>query len=150
MDDGALVEPLAVSLRAANLSPISSGSRVLVIGEGPIGLGVIFWAKRLGATKIAMTGLTREREDLARAMGADFFFQAGDGDLKAEIDQALGGAPDIVFECVGAPGLIAQSIDQVSPRAPWSSSACARRRTVQPVGHDPEIRRRSSPPPSMA
>jgi len=113
LEDGALVEPLAVSLRGVNLSPIRSGSRVLVMGEGPIGLGAIFWAKRLGATKVATTGLTREREDLARTMGSDFFFQASDNDLNAEIDRALGGPPDIVFECVGARGLISQAIDHV-------------------------------------
>jgi len=37
-DAGALVEPLAVSLRAARVSRAGQGDRVLVLGAGPIGL----------------------------------------------------------------------------------------------------------------
>ncbi len=115
MDDGALVEPLAVSLRAANLANIKAGSRVLVIGAGPIGLGVIFWARHLGAGKIAVTNLDRLPEPLARTMGADEFITVSENQNE-DINHALGGAPDIVFECVGAPGLIIQAIEQVRPR----------------------------------
>ena len=115
MDDGALVEPLAVSLRAANLANIKAGSRVLVIGAGPIGLGVIFWAHHLGAGKIVVTNLDRLPEPLARTMGADEFITVSQTQSE-DINRALGGAPDIVFECVGAPGLIVQSIEQVRPR----------------------------------
>jgi (R,R)-butanediol dehydrogenase/meso-butanediol dehydrogenase/diacetyl reductase len=31
-------------------------------------------------------------------------------------ERALGGKADIVFECVGVPGLIAQAVDQLGPR----------------------------------
>jgi (R,R)-butanediol dehydrogenase/meso-butanediol dehydrogenase/diacetyl reductase len=31
-------------------------------------------------------------------------------------ERGLGGKADIVFECVGLPGLIAQAVDQVKPR----------------------------------
>jgi len=115
MDDGALVEPLAVSLRAVNLSPIRSGAKVLVIGAGPIGLGAVYWAKRLGAGKVTATALTTHQEGIARSMGADALLPPSE-DLAEQVTRSLGGQPDIVFECVGKPGLIVQAIDHVRPR----------------------------------
>ena len=47
--DGALIEPLAVALHGINLSSIRKGDKILVLGAGPIGLAVAFWAKRAGA-----------------------------------------------------------------------------------------------------
>src|SRR5207253_1613402 len=47
--DGALIEPLAVGLHGASLARLHPGSRVLVIGAGPIGLAAVFWARKLGA-----------------------------------------------------------------------------------------------------
>jgi (R,R)-butanediol dehydrogenase / meso-butanediol dehydrogenase / diacetyl reductase len=44
--DGALIEPLAVALHGVNLSGMKTGDKVLVLGAGPIGLAVAFWAKR--------------------------------------------------------------------------------------------------------
>ena len=42
-------------------------------------------------------------------MGASAFVPPGD-DLGASVNQALGGPPDVIFECVGAPGILAQAI----------------------------------------
>lgn len=113
--DAALVEPLTVALHGTTLAPVRSGDRVLIMGAGPIGLGAIFWAERLGAQRIAVMATSNRREHLAREMGATFFttVQAG---YESEIVQHLGGAPDVVIECVGATGLIAKAIDLVKPR----------------------------------
>lgn len=114
-EDGALVEPLAVGLHGIAVGGLPVGSRVLVIGAGPIGLTTVFWARRLGAARIAVTARSNRRADLARHMGADVFVEPGE-DLVRRVDEALGGPPDIVYECVGAPGLIAQALDHVRPR----------------------------------
>lgn len=115
LEDGALVEPLAVGLHGLKVSDMKPGARVLVIGVGPIGLATIFWARRLGAGRIAATAKSAQRADLALQTGADYFSPASDS-LVRDVQTALGGPPDIVFECVGKPGLIAQSIEHVRPR----------------------------------
>jgi (R,R)-butanediol dehydrogenase/meso-butanediol dehydrogenase/diacetyl reductase len=115
MPDGAIVEPLAVALHGVRLSGLVAGAKVLVIGAGAIGLAVAFWARRLGAGRIAMTDTLRSRGALAIEMGATCFVDPLDNGPEA-VDRALGGPPDIVFEAVGKPGLIAQSIAQVRPR----------------------------------
>lgn len=52
--DGALAEPLAVALHGVLLSDMKSGDRVRIVGAGPIGLANTFWARRLGASAIAI------------------------------------------------------------------------------------------------
>jgi (R,R)-butanediol dehydrogenase/meso-butanediol dehydrogenase/diacetyl reductase len=113
--DGALVEPLSVGLHGVALAQLQPGAKVLVLGPGPIGLAVIFWARRLGAGKIVVTGSSRRREDFAMTMGASSFVVESEHS-GADIERALGGAPDVVFECVGKPGILQQALDRVRPR----------------------------------
>ena len=115
VEDGALVEPLAVALHGVKLSSLLAGQRALVMGAGPIGLGVAFWAKRRGASKVAMLDLNTLQAELAHTMGADAFI-VRDEDSVANVARALGGPPDIVFECVGRPGVIAQALEHLPPR----------------------------------
>jgi (R,R)-butanediol dehydrogenase/meso-butanediol dehydrogenase/diacetyl reductase len=86
-----------------------------VVGAGAIGLAVAFWARRLGAAQVAVSDLHTFQEARALDLGATRFFGRRD-DLVGDVNAALGGAPDIVFECVGAPGLIAQCVEHVRPR----------------------------------
>ncbi|MGF6931126.1 2-desacetyl-2-hydroxyethyl bacteriochlorophyllide A dehydrogenase [Paraburkholderia sp. UCT70] len=117
MEDGALIEPMAVGLHGVALGKLTPGARVLVIGAGPVGLAAIFWARRVGAGRIVATASSRRRESLARHMGADAFVvpEAGQ-DLAALAADALEGPPDIVFECAGQKDLIAQAIHCVKPQ----------------------------------
>lgn len=113
--DGALVEPLAVALHGVGLSGIRPGARVLVMGAGPIGLGTAFWARRQGAGRVAVADLNDLQKDLAHTLGATDFVTV-DEDAVARVTAALGGPPDIVFECVGRPGATQQAIDYLAPR----------------------------------
>jgi (R,R)-butanediol dehydrogenase / meso-butanediol dehydrogenase / diacetyl reductase len=115
IEDGALVEPLAVALHGVGLAGLSAGARVLVIGAGPIGLGVAYWARRLGATRVVVTDLTTLQSDLAFEVGATAFVKS-EADVVPAVIAALGGSPDIVFECAGKPGLLAQALAHVRPR----------------------------------
>ena len=115
MQDGALVEPMAVGLHAVAQSGLGPGDNVLVYGAGPIGLATIFWLKRMGAGQIAVTARSTQRKELALNMGADLFVEPSDDPPAAAIE-AMGGPADIVFECVGASGLLQQSILSVRMR----------------------------------
>jgi len=113
--DGAIIEPLAVALHGLAMSGMRIGDRVLILGAGPIGLAVAFWARRHGAGRVVVQDLAAWQRDRALAMGAhDFVVDPADPVGSAE--RALGGKADVVFECVGVPGLIAQAVDQVRNR----------------------------------
>jgi (R,R)-butanediol dehydrogenase/meso-butanediol dehydrogenase/diacetyl reductase len=124
MNDGALVEPLACGSQAARYACPTAHSRVLVLGAGSIGLGAIYWSVMSGCTRIAVAALSGRNAGLAARMGATDFLLQGK-DLPSRVAETLGGPPDIVFECAGAPGLIATSIDCVRVKGTIVSSGTA-------------------------
>ncbi len=115
MADGAIVEPLAVALHGVNLSGLKAGDKVLILGAGPIGLAVAFWCRRKGASDIVVQDIADWQRDRALAMGATGF-SVDPADPVASAARVLGGKADVVFECVGLPGLIAQAVEQVANR----------------------------------
>lgn len=108
--DGAIVEPLAVALHGVILSDMKPGDAVVVLGAGPIGLATAFWARRMGASRVVVTDIARHQETRAFAMGATDFIAERE-DVVGQVDRLLGRKADVVFECVGLPGLIAQAVD---------------------------------------
>jgi len=112
--DGAIIEPLAVALHGINLSGLKTGDKVLVLGAGPIGLAVAFWAKRYGAGRVAVQDISDWQQARALDMGADAFVVDPENPVESAV-QGLGGEADIVFECVGILGLIDQAVHQVRP-----------------------------------
>ena len=133
--DGALIEPLAVALRGVLRGGVKLGDKVLILGAGPIGLAVAHWARRAGAAKVAVQASSNRRAEFAGRMGADIFITPKDGERPSQTAHAaLGGAPDVVFECVGAPGLIDQAISSVRiGGAVVVLGACAHRDNWMPI-----------------
>ncbi len=109
MADGALIEPLAISLYGIKFARIQPGDRVLVLGGGTVALYAIYWARRLGAGRIVAMSRSTRRQDLALAMGANAFIAYGKDEI-AEGREALGGAPQVVLECVGAEGMLSKAV----------------------------------------
>lgn len=120
LQTAALVEPLAVGLHAVRVAGLQAGSRVMVIGAGPIGLTVALWARFFGAREVVVSELAAERAALAGKMGATRVIRpdpAGDaGQLLQQFNDVAGGPPGIIFECVGAPGLLQQCIEMAPQR----------------------------------
>lgn len=101
----ALAEPLSCCLRATSRLPIEVGSRVLVLGTGPIGL--IHCALAFSAGARVMACGRQARLDPARAMGAEVTTAAQDEDLVREVRAwADGLGADVVIIAVGDPGLV--------------------------------------------
>jgi (R,R)-butanediol dehydrogenase/meso-butanediol dehydrogenase/diacetyl reductase len=103
--EGAMVEPLAVGLHAVDMAKMARGATVLVVGAGPVGLSAILWAKFLGARHVIVS----ERAEVRKAMAARFgATDAIDPNLPLtpQVEKIAGAAPDVIFECVGAPGMI--------------------------------------------
>ncbi len=69
-DEAALLEPLGVALHATDLARIRLGSKVAVIGAGPIGLCLIQLAKLAGAGTVYVTEKLPWRLEFAQQFGA--------------------------------------------------------------------------------
>lgn len=108
--DGALVEPLGVGLHGVALADLKPGAKVLVLGAGSVGLAAIFWARQMGAGRIVAASPSARRAEMAGKMGADGFEVLGEGEAE-RINAALGGPPDVVFECGGAVGMLGKAAD---------------------------------------
>ena len=65
LDQAAVLEPFSIGAHAVRRSDLQPGDIVLVIGAGPIGLGVMAIAKKRGATVIAMD-INEERLNFCR------------------------------------------------------------------------------------
>ena len=120
LESAALVEPLAVGIHAVRVANLKAGSRVMVIGAGPIGLTVALWARFFGAREVVVSELAPSRAALAVKMGATRVIRpdpsGGAEQLLAQFIDVAGGPPEVIFECVGAPGLLQQCIEMAPQR----------------------------------
>jgi (R,R)-butanediol dehydrogenase / meso-butanediol dehydrogenase / diacetyl reductase len=68
-DIAAMCEPLAVALHGVNRAEAKAGTKLVIYGCGPIGLGMVMWAVDRGCDVIALD-LADERLERAQALGA--------------------------------------------------------------------------------
>jgi (R,R)-butanediol dehydrogenase / meso-butanediol dehydrogenase / diacetyl reductase len=97
----ALTEPLAVGAHAVRAAGNLLGARVLVLGAGPIGLAVTIFAQLAGAREVVVSEIAPGRRDKAATLGTKVVDPTKQDPSSAEI----------IFECVGVPGLLRQCID---------------------------------------
>jgi threonine dehydrogenase-like Zn-dependent dehydrogenase len=117
-DAAALTDAFAVGefyVRAADVQP---GEIPIVVGAGAIGLSAVAALTRRGIEPIVVSDFNSERRELARAeFGAHVLVDPAEkspfdvfNEIRAE--RHLPG-PAVVFECVGAPGLIQKIVESV-------------------------------------
>ena len=115
-EEVAMVEPLAVGLHAAHLGRIAVGDDVLVIGAGIIGLASAEFAKKEGASYVAITETNKARGQKAVDLGvADEYYDATDKDLVGKLMTKTNGGFDVVIECVGNTAAVNSAISMVKP-----------------------------------
>lgn len=112
--EGALIEPLAVGLSAAERGEVSLGKTVVVLGAGCIGLVTMMACKAMGAGKVILCDLFQKRLDNALALGADAVINASEEDTVARVLELTGGeGADVVFEAASSPHTAAQTPELV-------------------------------------
>jgi threonine dehydrogenase-like Zn-dependent dehydrogenase len=108
----AMAEPICVGLSYVRQTRLSEDDVPLVVGCGAIGLSMIMALKFQGRRPIIAADFSPHRRELALAMGADHAVDPRDVS-PFEARPSLGArAPNVIFECVGVPGVIDQIIRQ--------------------------------------
>lgn len=145
----ALTEPFSVAARAVGRSGIAAGDVAVVLGLGPIGLGAVAALKARGHGPVLAVDFSPKRRKLAEGLGADELLdpaQTSPYERWAEFGvpatmvdrvatELLGGSARgaVIFECVGVPGILQQTIEG----APAGSTimlvgVCMQTDTVEP------------------
>ena len=115
-EEVAMVEPLAVGLHAAHLGRIAVGDDVLVIGAGIIGLASAEFAKKEGASYVAITETNKARGQKAVDLKvADEYYDATDKDLVSKLMAKTNNGFDVVIECVGNGAAVNSALSLVKP-----------------------------------
>lgn len=101
LDQAAIVEPLSIGAHAVRRSALQSGETALVIGGGPIGLGVMAIAKLQGAKVIAMD-IDKERLSFCKAWAqVDGTVDATENPASTIEELTNGEYPTVVFDATG-------------------------------------------------
>lgn len=134
-----LIEPLAVGMHAALRSrPFPTGP-ILVVGSGPIALGVVWALRAAGYEGGLVAQMKRPHEQkLARALGASDTVTPGDEARQALVETGAqaymplvgdevyaGGGFPLVFDCVGSGQTLKQALRYTSVRGTIVLLGCA-------------------------
>jgi threonine dehydrogenase-like Zn-dependent dehydrogenase len=97
-----LSDVLCTGHHGAVTAGVGRGDRVVVIGDGAVGLSAVIAAKRLGAEQLILMGRHTDRTDMGRDFGAtDVIAERGD-EATAKVRELTGGdGADRVIEAVG-------------------------------------------------
>ncbi|RMD41921.1 hypothetical protein DV735_g3229, partial [Chaetothyriales sp. CBS 134920] len=117
LEVGALVEPLAVAWHAVDQFPFSRHRdgddtiAALVMGAGPIGLGVIQCLKARGVKTIIVVEVAKRRQDFALEFGATHLINPLEEDVVKRTRQIChGNGADVAFDCAGVPASVKSAV----------------------------------------
>lgn len=114
--EGAMVEPLAIGLHAANKAQIRPGDTAVVTGAGTIGMVTALAALAGGCSRVIMSDVVSPKLELAATLGPIMPVNVTETDLRQVVmDQTEGWGADIVFEASGSPQAAAGMFDLLCP-----------------------------------
>ncbi len=132
-DHAALTEPMAVGAHAVASAALDKNSVSLVLGCGPVGLAVIAALKVRGHGPIIAADFSPRRRAAAEAMGADIIVDPAETGphtkwselgvpttaegMRAALFGGIQYGRPVVFECVGAPGVLQSVMEGCPPKA---------------------------------
>lgn len=102
-DELALVEPLAIGAHGVRRAGVEAGEFVLVIGAGPIGLGIAEFA-RIAGGKVIVMDINEQRLQFCREkLGIKHLVNAASADVMAQLQQITGNdMPTVVIDATGS------------------------------------------------
>jgi len=112
-DVASMLESFAVSVHATEHATYTGHETALVIGPGPIGLGVVAALRAQGVQTILVAGLEsdKKRLEIATALGATRIFDASKEAYRdVVVAETNGRGVDLVFDCSGHPQGLKEAI----------------------------------------
>ena len=114
--EGAMVEPLAVGMHAANKARLRPGDVAVVLGAGPIGMVTALAALAGGCSRVFISDIQVPKLELAATLGPITPVKVDTENLTEVVRRATGGwGADVVFDAAGFPQALAQAVDGLCP-----------------------------------
>jgi D-xylulose reductase len=114
--EGAMVEPLAIGMHAANKAQIRPGDLAVVSGAGTIGVVTALAALAGGCSQIVISDVLQPKLDLAATLGPILPVNVTQEDLTQVVqDLTEGWGADIVFEASGNAQAAARVFEPLCP-----------------------------------
>jgi D-xylulose reductase len=114
--EGAMVEPLAVGMHAANKARLKPGDVGVVLGAGPIGMVTALAALAGGCSRVFITDVQAPKLELAASLGPITPVNVREQNLAEVVHRETGGwGADVVFDAVGLPQSSAQALEVLCP-----------------------------------
>ncbi len=102
LEEGAMIEPLAVAVHAVRRAGDVQGKDICVLGAGPIGILVAQAAKGMGAGRVMITDVSDLRLEKAKECGADYTVNTREKDFgQALVDFFGPDKADVIYDCAG-------------------------------------------------
>ncbi|MEW2306047.1 zinc-binding dehydrogenase [Streptomyces sp. NPDC006655] len=112
----ALNEPMAVAYHGVNRSGAGVGTKAVVFGAGPVGLGAAIGLKHKGAAHVVVVDVVQSRLDNALQIGADAVINSATEDIAARLRELHGtsanllgaerAGTDVYIDAAGVPAVI--------------------------------------------
>jgi len=113
-EEAALAEPAATALYGVRKTGICPGDRVAVFGDGSIGMLAAQIANCSGASKVALIARKDVHRNLVESWGIKLL-NSKDSDIKEQLENYMGGLPDVVFEASGNPDAVGDAVRVTRP-----------------------------------
>ncbi|MEG1012473.1 MAG: alcohol dehydrogenase catalytic domain-containing protein [Ruthenibacterium sp.] len=110
-DEGAMIEPLAVTVHAVKRAGDVRGLKIAVLGAGPIGILLAQSARAMGAASVMITDVSDYRLQVAKECGVDFAVNTKSVDFGAAMLENFGAdKADVIYDCAGNDITMGQAI----------------------------------------
>lgn len=113
-EEATFIEPVNTMLKAVQKARVAAGEKVLVIGQGPVGLLLMMLSKLAGSTTFVSDPIP-ERRQKSLQMGADAAFDPSAhlvDELRARTD---GRGVDCVIVATSYPSVVTEALDAARP-----------------------------------
>lgn len=114
---GALTEPLACVVHSMDRLQALSGLPILIVGTGPAGSLLVALSKMSGLYPIVTVDGRKDRQELAKSMGADFTFDSMEQVEEQMQEFTQGFGFPFVVDAVGSPKVLESLMKVASRRA---------------------------------
>lgn len=114
---GALVEPMAVGHHAVDRSGLTEKDTAVIVGAGPIGIGLWFALRARGFNRILVSETSPQRRAAIVGLGAEEVIDPRESNLTDAVFRLSDGVgAAAIFDAAGVGAAVEQSIPALAPR----------------------------------